>query len=46
MFSVVNNQNTMIADKEATKTQRPANREWKNIEILRAIKQRSAYGDN
>ena len=39
MFSVVNHQNTMVASKEATKAQRPASREWKNIEILREIKQ-------
>lgn len=39
MFSVVNNQHTMAVSKEATKTSRPARREWQNIEILRAIKQ-------
>ena len=39
MFSVVNNQNTMTVSKEVTKAQRPASREWQNIEILRAIKQ-------
>lgn len=39
MFSIVNNQNTMAVSKEATKTQRPASREWQNIEILGAIKQ-------
>ena len=39
MFSVVHHQNTVIASKEATKAQRPASREWQNIEILKAVKQ-------
>ena len=39
MFSVVNNQNIMVASKEGMQIQRPASREWQNIEILKAIKQ-------
>ena len=39
MFSVVKNNNSVAGDREVNRSERPASREWQNIEILREIKQ-------
>ena len=39
MFHVVNNKNNFVQDNQAHKVQKPLSREWRNINIIKEIKQ-------